>query len=404
MPSDESLVASSFSGLVVEMPVRDGQYVKQGEKLAQLREVALSIRLKEAQSLLRQREQELQQNESGNRPEEILKALARVKSAKSLSKYAADRSERAKQLDERDAISEEELDKSVYEAETAAQAVAEAEAEHQLMTAGFRDEEIEAARAARDAQQHIVTRIEDELARRRIEAPFNGYVTQRHTDLGQWLEEGGAVVTLVRLEEVEVRVQVEEDAVQDIRVGQHVDVYVDALADKPFDGEVRFIVPKANWQQGSRSFPVVVRLANTLVDDQPQLKEGMLARITFRGLPQEVLLVDKDSIDRSSGRPVVFVVESDNRARAVEVRSGMSQGQFIEVEGDLRVGDRLVTEGVERLRPFQQVLVLNGDQDEALSTANTPHDQNQKTDTADEDSGDSKESVDDQLPVTTSGA
>jgi RND family efflux transporter MFP subunit len=236
------------------------------------------------------------------------------------------------------------------------------------MTKGFRDEEIEAARAARDAQRHIVTRLEDELLRRRIEAPFDGYVTERYTEVGQWVDEGGPVVTLVRLDEVEVRVQVEENAIREIQVGQQVDVYVDALGNEPFSGEIRQIIPRANWQQGSRSFPVVVRLANTTVDNQPRLKEGMLARITFHGIPRETLLVNKDSVVRSSGRPVVFVVEADNRVRAVEVRDGMSQGQFIEIEGDIRDGDRLVTEGVERLRPFQQVLVLENGSDEALSS------------------------------------
>jgi len=358
MPADESLVASSVSGLVVEMPVRDGQYVKQGEKLAQLRDVEVSIRVEEAQALLRQREQEFQRYESGNRQEEILKSESQVKAAEANSKYTSNRAERAAQSYEQNAITDDALDQSVYEAELAAQSVAEAQAEHQLMVAGFRPEEIEAARAARDAQQHIVTRLEDELARSRVEAPFDGYVTERHTDLGQWVEEGGGVVTLVRLEEVEIRVQVEEDVVQEIRVGRPIEVFVDALGKEPFAGEIRAIVPKSNWQQGSRSFPVVVRVTNRITDQQPHLKEGMLAHITFRGQSREVLLIDKDSIDRSSGRLMVFVVEPDNRVRSVEVQSGMSQGQFIEVVGDIQVGDQLVTEGVERLRPFQQVVIL----------------------------------------------
>jgi len=209
MPADESLVASSVSGLVVEMPVRDGQYVKQGEKLAQLRDVEVSIRVEEAQALLRQRQQELQRFEAGNRQEEILKSESQVKAAEANSKYASKRAERAAQSYEQNAITDDALDQSVYEAELAAQSVAEAQAELQLMVAGFRPEEIEAARAARDAQQHIVTRLEDELTRSCIEAPFDGYVTQRHTDLGQWVEEGGGVVTLVRLEEVDKRYELD---------------------------------------------------------------------------------------------------------------------------------------------------------------------------------------------------
>ncbi|MCA9231829.1 MAG: efflux RND transporter periplasmic adaptor subunit [Planctomycetales bacterium] len=361
MPVDASLVASSSAGLVVEMPIRDGQFVRQGEKLAQLREVTVSIRIEEAQALLRQREQEVRRMETGNRPEEVLQSQARVKAAQALSQYSTKRAERAAQSRQQEAISIEELDQSVYEAEQAAQALAEAEAEYQLMISGFRAEDIEAARAARDAQKYIVDQLEDELAQSLIEAPFDGFVTERHTDLGQWVDEGGAVVTLVRLDQVEIRVQVEEDAIQDIRVGQHTEVYVDAIGAKPFDGEIRSIVPKSNWQQGSRSFPVVVRVANKIVDGQPLLKEGMLARIAFHGQPREALLVAKDSIDRSSGQPVVFVVEPDNRVRAVTVRNGMSQGNLVEVEGDLQAGDRLVTEGVERLRPFQKVVIIDNE-------------------------------------------
>lgn len=369
MPVDESLVASSAAGLVEEMPVRDGQYVMKGEKLAQLREVVLTTRLEEARALLRQREQELRQYEAGYRAEEVLKTEARFKAAEASNKYAAARAERATQLREQDAISEEELHERVFEAETAAQLVAEAEAEHRRMSSGYRQEEIEAARATRDAQRHIVARLEDELVRRSIVAPFDGFVTQRYTDLGQWVEEGGPVVTLVRLDEVEVRVQVEEDAIPEIQVGQQVEVYVDAISSEPFAGEIRQIVPKANWREGSRSFPVVVRMTNSIVEGQPQLKEGMLARITFLGQSREAVLVDKDSIVRSSGRPLVFVVEDDNRVRAVEVQDGTSLGQLIEVEGEVRVGDRLVTEGAERLRPFQQVAVLNetGETTKAIS-------------------------------------
>ena len=212
-------------------------------------------------------------------------------------------------------------------------------------------------------------------------APFAGFVTQRHTDVGQWVDEGGPVVTLICLDEVEVRVQVEEDAIGQIRLGQQVEIHVDALAQQSIGGVIRSVVPRAEWRQGSRSFPVIVRLPNTIESRQPKLKEGMLARVTFHGAPREVLLIDKDAIDRSSGRPLVYLVQADNRVRAVEVQEGMSQGQLVEVTGNLQAGDRLVTEGVERLRPFQEVAILaprggdkpapGGDSTSAIATDST---------------------------------
>ncbi|MEO2045519.1 MAG: efflux RND transporter periplasmic adaptor subunit [Pirellulales bacterium] len=364
VPVDESVVASSLPGVVIEMPVRDGQYVERGELLAQLREKTLSIRLQEARALLHQREQELEQFKNGYRQEEIQQAEARLKSAEAESKYAARRAARAEKLQEQTAISEEQSDEAIYQAQRSLQAVAEAEADHQLKQNGYRREQVEAARAARDAQQQNVLRGEDEVARLSVVAPFAGFVTQRHTDLGQWVDEGGPVVTLIRLDEVEVRVQVEENAIGQISVGQNVEVHVDALGKGPMEGVINSIVPRTKWQQGSRSFPVIVRMPNTIESGQPMLKEGMLARIAFYGATREVLLINKDAIDRSSGKPMVYIVQSDNRVRAVEVQDGLSQGQFIEVCGDLQAGDRIVTEGVERLRPYQEVIVVNRKQEQ----------------------------------------
>ena len=130
MPIDESVVASSLPGVVIEMPVRDGQYVERGELLAQLREKTLSIRLQEARALLHQREQELEQLKNGYRQEEILQAEARLKSAEAESKYAARRAARAEKLQGQTAISEEQSDEAIYQAQRSLQAVAEAEADY----------------------------------------------------------------------------------------------------------------------------------------------------------------------------------------------------------------------------------------------------------------------------------
>ena len=172
------------------------------------------------------------------------------------------------------------------------------------------------------------------MDRLRVVAPFAGFVTLRHTDVGQWIDEGGPVATLTRLDEVEVRVQVEEDVIGQIRIGQQVDIRCRCVgSSKCIEGAIRAVVPRADWRLGSRSFPVIVRLPNTIEARQPRLKEGMVARITFHGAPREVLLIDKDAIDRSTGRSVVYLVQPDSLVRAIEVQEGMSQGQWLKSAG-----------------------------------------------------------------------
>ena len=97
--------------------------------------------------MLHQREQEFAEFENGYREEEILQAEARLRSAQAQSKYAARRAARAEQLQGQTAISEEQTDEAIYEAQRSLQAVAVAEADYQLKRIGYRREQVEAARA-----------------------------------------------------------------------------------------------------------------------------------------------------------------------------------------------------------------------------------------------------------------
>jgi HlyD family secretion protein len=323
--------------------------------------VTLAIELEGAKALLRQREQDYARMKAGYRTEEIAQAEAKKLAAEAMKNIAVSALERMRGLSEKstNAVSEQQLEEAEFQAENARQLMAEAEAAYSMAQAGNRVEEIEAARAAADVQQQEVLRLEDEMQKRNVTAPFSGFIVEKNIDLGEWVPLGGPVATLVNLDEVEVQVNVEESYIAEIRPSQEVEARIDALDGEIVRGTVRQIVPRADWATGSRSFPVVVRMKNSIENDQPRLREGMVARITFRGAPRPALLVHKDAIVRSLGGTLVYVVGADKKVRAVDIREGISSGEFIAVEGELREGDLLVTEGVERLRPFDEVAIQN---------------------------------------------
>ena len=380
-PSETSDVAAPIAGLVVEYPVGEGEFIRQGEALARLDTTALAIQIEKAKALLSQQEQLYRELEKGYRPEEVAGARARMLSAAADHQRALARHKRLEEIRSRSvpALTAEQFEEARFELERTRQSHAAARSDFEMMSAGYPTEQVAAAKASMQAQMQEVRRLEDELKKHVVTAPFDGFVVAEHTDVGEWVDLGGGVATLVRLDEVEVRVNVNESQVDQIRVGQDVDVRVDALGRNTVKGRVQFIVPKTEWQQGSRSFPVVVRMKNQITNGVPRLKEGMVARITFRGPPRRGLLAHKDAIVRSAGLSTVFVVEDDNTVRAVDVQEGLSEGEFIEVAGDLQQGDLLVTDGVERLQPYEQVSILNrptsdGQTGPAAQTAGAPED------------------------------
>jgi len=374
MPVDTSIVASEAPGLVTAFPFREGNFIRKGQPLASLRDVTLLIEIEKTRALLRQQQQKYEELRAGYLPEEVSQAEARMRAAEAAIHLAESHGARLKDLQQRSsgAITDQELDQAQYEMEKARQNFIEAKSDYEMKAGGYRQEVVAAAKAAVDAAQQEVRRLENEVQKHTVQAPFDAFLVVEHTDVGQWVNMGGPVATLARLDEVEVRVNIEESDVQLVQVGDSVGVRIDAFPADKFTGKVVSVVPRADWQHGSRSFPVVVRMKNVIDHDQPQLKEGMVARITFQGPPQESLLVHKDAIVRATGRPMVYVVDGNDTVHAVEITEGVNQGEFVAVEGDLNEDDRLATEGVERLHPFDRVAVLREVATQGISTPPPP--------------------------------
>jgi hypothetical protein len=75
---------------------------------------------------------------------------------------------------------------------------------------------------------------------------------------------------------------------------------------------------------------------------------------------QEVLTVPRDALVLRPEGQSVFIIDSNNQARQVQVSVGVGQGDRIEVLGDVSPGDLVVIRGNERLQPGQAVSVMDG--------------------------------------------
>ena len=75
--------------------------------------------------------------------------------------------------------------------------------------------------------------------------------------------------------------------------------------------------------------------------------------------PQRVLAVPRDALVLRRSGIAVYRLTEDGGAERLAVRPGIAQGDFIEVRGDLRPGDRVIVRGAERLRPGQKVKVVD---------------------------------------------
>jgi RND family efflux transporter MFP subunit len=109
-------------------------------------------------------------------------------------------------------------------------------------------------------------------------------------------------------------------------------------------------VPRADEQ--ARTFRVKIGLDNA----ERRIGAGMLAQVHLPvGKPRPAVMVPKDAVAAQGRDSVVYVIGEENKVRPAIVRPGAAVGVWIEVEGGVAVGDRVVTRGNERLRPGQAV-------------------------------------------------
>jgi len=375
-----SKVAAGAAGKVVQYPIREGDLIAEGDLLAELRSVTLQIEIEAARQTEQEKKARYDRLASGFRLEEIKQAEAAMRGAEAAYKYAKSVLERTEVLHERNAASDDDLLEAQSNEARTAELFAEAKALYELRQSGYRAEEIAEAKAAWEAQRQTVKQMEDELKKRTITAPYAGVVVEKHSEIGEWIEKGGSVAKIVDLSAVDVIVNVEESLMHLVRVGQPVDVRFDALPGQTYRGPIKEIVPQSSWQGGSRSFPVKVRLENkTDESGLALLKEGMVARVTLEGVPHEAILVHKDAIVRSSGEPVVFRLDEEDRAFPLPVQEGLNHGELIEVQADLSAGQRLVIEGNERLRPAQKVRILEEPAEQGPASQETAQEPPERT-------------------------
>ena len=364
LPAKTSTIGSAVDGRVLEFLISEGQAVNKGQVLARLRTDTLNIELAAAKANLRLREQELLELQNGSLQEEKDQAAARLAGAKLLLTFSESKFKRIELLFRKGrAATAEDVEEAQSLWGRAEQSFLAAKAASALVSRGPRIEQIEQAKARAAVQTEQVRLIEDKILKHSIVAPFDGYITAEHTQVGEWVSQGDPIAEVIVLDAVDIQVAVVGDVIPRLKRGETVRIEVSVLPGDVFIGTVEQIVPKADPR--SRTFPVKIRVQNTKRGDVPRLIAGLLARVHLpTGTEQRAKLVPKDALVLDRTKRSVFVIDVDSQhpdrgvARFVPVELGVADGGLIQVLGTrLKSGQLVVVRGNERLEDGQAVAI-----------------------------------------------
>jgi RND family efflux transporter MFP subunit len=183
-------------------------------------------------------------------------------------------------------------------------------------------------------------------------APFSGFIAEEYTQVGEWINNGGAVVRLVDLEQVRITVDMPERYVVMLSPRSEVAVLIKSLSNNFFPGRLYAVLPYGD--RNARTFPVRINLDNP----EYKIKSGMEAIVTFNLTgTKNALLIPKDAVVTAGNSRIVFSL-SGNKVIPVNIEIVGYYDGNVAVEGGLKPGDKVVVRGNERLMPGQTVLVL----------------------------------------------
>jgi RND family efflux transporter MFP subunit len=322
---DQAVLSFKVAGRLSAISVDLGSRVRQGQTIAQLDATDFRLRVKQAEATLQQARARLGLPPEGTDDRVNPERTPLVRQARAMFNEARQNHDRTVGLWERQLIARAELDTAVTTLQ-----VAEGRYQDALEEVGIR----RAVLAERRSELEIARQQQLDSA---LHAPIDGAVRQRHASVGEYLEEGAAVVTVVRIHPLRLRLSVPERVATSIRLEQPVQVKVEGDANV-YQGKVVRFSPAINEQD--RTLLVEAEVPN----EHGQLRPGTFAEAEIITEAEErAAFVPASAIITFAGIEKVMTVEAGVSVEK-RVQTGRRDGNRVEIVAGLKPDDVVVVE------------------------------------------------------------
>jgi membrane fusion protein, multidrug efflux system len=239
---------------------------------------------------------------------------------------------------------------------------------------------VDAALSARDSAAAAVDRSRAVIAEKQIKAPFGGRLGLRRVDVGQYVSAGLGLVTLQQLDPIDVDFPVPEQYLAVMRIGQDLEIRVDAYPHETFTGKIKSIDARINADTRN----VVVR--GELANAEARLLPGMYAQVAvIAGDAIAVVTVPRTAVTYSLYGDTIYVVKAaaspdskgppasggaqaatpavpEGAASIAErrfVRVGETRSERVAIMEGLAADEEVITSGQIKLQPNAKIRVDN---------------------------------------------
>lgn len=313
--ANEAAVNAKIAGRVIDILVKPGDRVYSGQTLVMLDSTTLQAALKQAEAMVASTRAQMTANQ-------LQLENARLN-------Y-----ERLQQLHEAGAVADNALEAARLQYET--------------LQSGAVEASVASAEAA-------LLSLQDQVNNCNLTAPISGIVGSISVSLGDTATPQTPVAVVSDTSQWQVEVLVSEADINHIQTGSQVDVYIASLS-QSYTATVASVDPVANVSK--RSFAVKVVVDNP----DPAMRSGMSAEVSIATEKAEnTLCVPAEAVIARGDKSVVYTVDEQNRARPLEVKTGIANNVLIQIVQGLEEGTTVITKGNTLVSDGTLVRVISGE-------------------------------------------
>ena len=240
-------VSAKVAGQVQSLFVDEGSIVKAGDTLAILDHATNDIALQQAKAGVDLADAEYRLLVNGARSEDLRQAEQALRQTASSYKTAKDDYERIKALYATKSVTQKERDDAESRYTIAQAANASAEQYLQKLKHFARPEDLAAAKARLNQAISAADLLRKEISDAHIIAPVSGTVTHKPVEVGELVSVGTTIVTISRLETLNLMIYVGDTELGRVKLGGSADLVIDTYPDRNFPAKVIYISPIAEF-------------------------------------------------------------------------------------------------------------------------------------------------------------
>lgn len=218
-------------------------------------------------------------------------------------------------------------------------------------------QEFDQAQANLASMQAGADLVKAELKDATIEAPFDGVMGNRLISIGQFIAKGASLTFLINQNPMKAEFQIPEKYLSRLKEKQSIEILVAAYPKEVFKGQVYFIDPQID--PVTRTALVKASVPN----NDGKLRVGMFANLDLIvNVREDAVVIPETALMPKDEDVSVFVIDSESKAQPRNVEVGIRMAGLVEITSGLKPGEKVITEGFQKIGPGSKVAPRDPDQ------------------------------------------